>query len=65
MRAEYFCALTITESRTKTVAYRIWIFCGYFLGSSQNWASFRGFFLRVLGYFLKVNLQNGSIFGGR
>ena len=33
-----------------------------FLGSSQNWTSFRGLFLCILGSFLKVNIQNRDIF---
>ena len=33
-----------------------------FLGSSQNWIS-SGVILCILGSFLKVNVQNGDIFG--
>ena len=33
------------------------------LGSLQNWANFK-VFLCILGSFLKVNIQNGNIFGG-
>ena len=35
-----------------------------FLGSSPNWTSFKGFFLCILGSFLKVNIQNLDIFFG-
>ena len=35
-----------------------------FFGSSPNWTSFKGFFLCILGSFLKVNIQNLDIFGG-
>ena len=35
-----------------------------FLGSSPNWTSFKGFFLCILGSFLKVNIQNLDIFWG-
>ena len=34
----------------------------FFLGSSQNWAIFRGHFLCILGSFLMINVQNGDIF---
>ena len=37
-------------------------FGGYFFGSSQNWAIFRGHFYAFLGSFLKV--QNGGYFLG-
>ena len=39
-------------------------FVDIFLGSSQNWTSFYGLFLCILGSFLKVNMQNRDIFLG-
>ena len=35
----------------------------FFWGSSQNLTISRGTFLCILGSFLKVNVQNGGIFG--
>ena len=40
-------------------------FVDTFLGSSQNWTSFRGYFyVFYLGSFLKVNIQKRDIFLG-
>ena len=42
------------------IIFRVRRFCGYFWGSSQNCAIFRGHFYA----FLKVKVQNGGYFGG-
>ena len=42
----------------KWIFLGVWRFCGYFLGSSQNWT----IFICILGSFLKVKVQNEGYF---
>ena len=39
-------------------------FCGYFLGSSENWTIFRGHFYAFKSLFLRVKVLNVGYFWG-
>ena len=47
----------------KMIFLGVWWFCGYFLGSSQNWASLRLISMHFRVFF-KVKVQNWDIFLG-
>ena len=44
--------------------FLVWIFCGYFLGSSQNWTIFRDHFHAFKGLFLRSMYTMGDFFLG-
>ena len=48
----------------KWIFFGVWRFCGYFLGSLQNWTIFRGHFYAFKGVFLRSRYRKGDIIMG-
>ena len=60
--SKLWISIYIFGGSQKIYIFRVWRFCGYFLGSFQNLTIFEGLFYVSYGLFLKFKEQNGNIF---